>query len=232
VLVIPLRLAVKVYSGIRPPPALLQAMSNNRRMGKQPQASTAAYQDNPPPKPPRPANQPFEMDNNADDNDAPPSYEDAMADMISPIDGPRREYQATTPAEDRSLSGPPSGPIGDTKAPIIDPDEEDYHEERINNNAAASFSRSSSESIDMLPQSPGVRPTSYADSIFEDAASSPAMGAHKPRQQNQINVNATNNVQAGQQTLSQAPPRRAFSTGVPSRRPVPNSGQSQGRNAS
>lgn len=29
-------------------------------------------------------------------NDAPPSYEDAMADEISPADGPRREYSGVT----------------------------------------------------------------------------------------------------------------------------------------
>lgn len=30
------------------------------------------------------------------EDDAPPSYEDAMADTISPADGPRREYSGVT----------------------------------------------------------------------------------------------------------------------------------------
>ncbi|KIY02360.1 uncharacterized protein Z520_02498 [Fonsecaea multimorphosa CBS 102226] len=111
-MVLPLRLPVLVYSGIAPPPKLLQAMANNPR----PQPAPLHLS---PPRPPElngmssqpvtpletpttPLSEissypapvgsynPHEQSDLPDD--APPSYEDAMAEDIAPVDGPRREY--------------------------------------------------------------------------------------------------------------------------------------------
>lgn len=229
---------MRVYSGIRPPLALLEAMTANRKLkdsqlGKQP----SIYDDNnPPPQPPRPANQPAELAshaNNLEGDDAPPSYEDAMADMISPIDGPRGEYHQT-PAPTFQGSRNFSGPIGDTKQPFPDPqtshneDDHQYHHEGDEDGEefTRSFSRDSSESIDMLPQSPRLRPISYADSVYEDKKS------NQTQEHRNFDSNATAEIQQQPPpafTPSQTPqPRRAISTGVPNRRPVPNSSQTQG----
>ncbi|KAI9835422.1 MAG: hypothetical protein M1819_002340 [Sarea resinae] len=87
--VIPLRLPVQVFSGIAPNKALLSAISASPAV-----SSPTGLTPKPPPfssnaMPPYSANgqqasAPFE--------DAPPSYEDAMADDIGPLDGPRRDY--------------------------------------------------------------------------------------------------------------------------------------------
>ncbi|KAL1958833.1 hypothetical protein VTO42DRAFT_3670 [Malbranchea cinnamomea] len=93
-MIIPLRLPVQVYSGIAPPKALLEAMGVNPE--KEPEAV-------PPPPPPRPSvpdyvpppgMEPYE--------DAPPSYEDAMAEALGPVDGPRREYNPPDTTSGRS----------------------------------------------------------------------------------------------------------------------------------
>lgn len=93
-IVLPLRMAVTIYSGIAPPPALLKAVSVKRpNVPIQP----AAEPSGPPPMPPRPAPAPtpaYDAESQ-EYEDAPPSYEDAMAEEIGPVDGPRREY--TTP---------------------------------------------------------------------------------------------------------------------------------------
>jgi hypothetical protein len=199
----------------------------------------STYDDNnPPPQPPRPANQAVELasHNNLEGDDAPPSYEDAMADMISPIDGPRGEYHQT-PAPAFQGSRNFSGPVGDTKTPFPDPqtshNEDDHHYlhegDEDGEEFTRSFSRDSSESVDMLPQSPRLRPVSYADSVFEDKKSGQTQG------NTSINSNYNDHPAVETQppppafTPSQTPqPRRAISTGVPNRRPVPNSSQKQG----
>ena len=104
---------VEVYSGIAPPQALLNAMSNL------PASQTSTQPNQPPPTPVRPgaasngglpgysqAPPPASAAQGASDHiepspgdippDAPPSYEDAIADDIGPIDGPRRDYQQAT----------------------------------------------------------------------------------------------------------------------------------------
>jgi len=52
-------------------------------------------------------------------DDAPPSYEDAMADEISPADGPRREYSGVTdvnaPSMDEKGAAPGYSRQGDPK---------------------------------------------------------------------------------------------------------------------
>ena len=102
-----IRMPVDVYSGIAPPQALLDQMADR------PAAQPAP---NPNLRPPGPANglspglspggsrppaqgqsdhvEPSPMDIPAD---APPSYEDAMADELGPVDGSRRDYDQSAP---------------------------------------------------------------------------------------------------------------------------------------
>jgi hypothetical protein len=117
---IPLRMPVKVYSGIKPPPALLRAIATSHQRPHVPMDSspkspsigghpslayipsspiTPSYEQHPPrvgtlapPQQPLP------------DDDAPPSYEDAMADEIGPVDGPRRDYNILSQPERRQNS--------------------------------------------------------------------------------------------------------------------------------
>ena len=117
-IVLPLRLQVKVFSGIRPPPALLHAIRTN-----QPHVPTngSASFDSPSSAHPTKSQVPSSPDPGsaaggwsgmpahagthmpqhypppADDDAPPPSYEDAMADDIAPVDGPRRDYEAPIP---------------------------------------------------------------------------------------------------------------------------------------
>lgn len=107
---IPLRFPVEVYSGITPPPELVAqaaATASQRPVHPVPQRTPTE-----PILPPRPSAhvsnahmQPPPVDplyppqmgtaNAEMMGDAPPSYEDAMADEIGPLDG-RREYSGVT----------------------------------------------------------------------------------------------------------------------------------------
>ncbi|KAL8825479.1 MAG: hypothetical protein Q9191_004391 [Dirinaria sp. TL-2023a] len=89
-----IRMPVQVYSGIAPPQALLNAMANNPVTGTSNQLPQQAPQQPPPP---------FAPSDIADD--VPPSYEDAIADELGPVDGPRREYE------------PPQHPRTSTESP-------------------------------------------------------------------------------------------------------------------
>ena len=98
----PLRMPVAIYSGIAPPPALLAAMAGLPQ--PQPQAQPEPV---PPPFGQRPSSNHFSPDTSPGlslgqygppapsdiPSEAPPSYEDAMAEHMAPVDGPRREYQ-------------------------------------------------------------------------------------------------------------------------------------------
>jgi hypothetical protein len=144
IIVLPLRLAVKVYSGIAPPAALLHRIATSHPQ-TQNQFATAAAQGAPVPlspasfypptpitpsyaqhQPPAPAgttayfqsSRPPQPPNGVDDDDdAPPSYEDAMADEIAPVDGPRRDYSVPTQSTGtNSISGTDSK-TGSTSGP-------------------------------------------------------------------------------------------------------------------
>lgn len=113
-IVLPLKLPVEVYSGIAPPEKLLQAMANNPRPQPIPaplfpppsniseSSSTIYPQDMPTPTTATPLSDIKSFPpsvghvNNQQSyqvpDDAPPSYEDAIADEIAPVDGPRRDY--------------------------------------------------------------------------------------------------------------------------------------------
>lgn len=120
-IVLPLRHPVQVYSGIAPPPALLAAMARHKttasstsklsvNTGLRPPSHhptwhaetpvTPSYvttpprlgEHAPPPQPPQfSATAPNEWQQ---PDAAPPSYEDAMAEDIGPVDGHRRDYRA------------------------------------------------------------------------------------------------------------------------------------------
>ena len=82
-----IRMPVLVYSGIAPPEALLNAMANHPTTSQSqppfPKQGSSRPQQTPPQSAPAPPDIPQE---------APPSYEDAIADELGPVDGPRRDY--------------------------------------------------------------------------------------------------------------------------------------------
>jgi hypothetical protein len=119
-LTLPLRMPVKVYSGIKPPPALLKAIATPHQRPPMPvdSGSTPSSIGNHPsiPRTPSsPSTPSYEQHSPRvgtfapsqlaiPDDDAPPSYEDAMADEIGPVDGPRRDYNIPSQPERRQNS--------------------------------------------------------------------------------------------------------------------------------
>lgn len=109
----PLRLPLKVFSGIRPPPELLKAMEAASERpplpakkptlpdydpspiapGSSQMAPSSATNSAPPVS--VPARPPHSAEERYDD--APPSYEDAIASDMPAIDGPRPEYEPPPP---------------------------------------------------------------------------------------------------------------------------------------
>ncbi|KAF8854179.1 hypothetical protein BDZ45DRAFT_657062 [Acephala macrosclerotiorum] len=87
---LPLRFQIEIYSGISPPAALLDAMAS------QPVRPTVPVRPTQPASAADPLYPPQAPPGGPSADDAPPSYEDAMADEISPADGPRREYSGVT----------------------------------------------------------------------------------------------------------------------------------------
>ncbi len=112
---------VQVYSGIAPPPALLA------RMADQPtRPHLASFQSTPSSSPqtpsPRPLNplqpplppRPFVPAAAAEmiPDEPPPSYEDAIADDIGPVDGPRRDYEQQPHSNPETGDEKASGAMG------------------------------------------------------------------------------------------------------------------------
>lgn len=95
---LPLRFHVEVYSGIKPPDALITAMAARPTpeapaLPTRPSGAQAPNGAEPLYPPQLGTTQAGGFD------EAPPSYEDAMADEITPADGPRREYSGVTDVE-------------------------------------------------------------------------------------------------------------------------------------
>ncbi|KAJ5681472.1 Arrestin-like N-terminal [Penicillium maclennaniae] len=223
-IVLPLRMPVKVYSGIAPPKALLEAIAaaaSQSTPPKQP-ATISPDTNNRPAIPPRPSGAPNAAQAGPTYDDAPPSYEDAMADNLSPVDGPRREYH---PPDASTVE-----PGTDAKSPV---QADKVHED----GRAAEGStlprergrgrRSSSESFDMLPTTPpesisGSPPTSpvrQAQSIMK--VSRNPVDEESPPQYQQVADN-----QPRIQIVNRQPSHanmRPMNLGVPSRKPVPRS---------
>ncbi|KAL4878289.1 hypothetical protein BJY04DRAFT_196205 [Aspergillus karnatakaensis] len=214
-IVIPLRVPVRVYSGITPPPALLEAMATNTPVKPKPPTHTPSWprQDDSerPPMPPRPAAPPaFNPDEGLDD--APPSYEDAMAESLSPLDGPRREYYPPDASSSRSSvdSGADAKPsVGEAPKPS----------NPIYSNHGAN---SSSESFDMLPSTPPesrsgspLGAPARHQSILKVQRSPNPMEESPPQYQP---VEESSRPAHGQERR----PSRRMNLGVPNRKPVPN----------
>jgi len=118
IVTLPLRFQVEIFSGIHPPAALLDAMASRPSVPVRPTVQTQP-QSYDPAYPPQ-----LGAPGAPDADDAPPSYEDAMADEMSPADGPRREYSGVTdvnapsmdekggPAPKYTQQGSPGGDVG------------------------------------------------------------------------------------------------------------------------
>ena len=100
-IVLPLRLPVKVYSGIAPPKALLEAGFNAEKPGTLAPPPHAAPRPHTPTTPTHGgfdganafSGQPIQPQHAPAYDDAPPSYEDAIGQDLPPINGYRGSYQ-------------------------------------------------------------------------------------------------------------------------------------------
>lgn len=224
-IVLPLRMPVKVFSGIAPPQALLDAMAaaslEQGSQKPQPELPTEIGTDRPP-MPPRPSGEPVPVNSGDVYGDAPPSYEDAMADHLSPVDGPRREYhppEASQPVE----SGTDSKPAGQGK------DSEDGPAAEGSSAPRRRDHRSSTESFDMLPTTP---PESQSGSPPPSPVRRPASMMKIPRNpvedESPPQYEPVGGGQQAAQTQRQ-PSRnnRPMNLGVPNRKPVPRSPRNQ-----
>lgn len=200
---------VKVYSGITPPQALLDAMAaKSRRPSK---ATTKPAEDRlseppPPPMPPRPNGPAQHSQPNEIYDDAPPSYEDAMAESLGPVDGPRREYNPT-------VSKSPTG-------------------SRLPGSSVAAHS--STESLDLLPDTPeqrlsgtppptaSSRPVPERSSIDTSAQSAENSDGHQSAFDNPPQYQPVSDQQTllhpSEQSVERRPSR--MNLGVPNRKPL------------
>jgi hypothetical protein len=220
---------VKVYSGIAPPQALLDAMA-----AAAPQLSPSKPTSGPswptgaasrPPIPPRPSTGPVPVDAGAAYDDAPPSYEDAMAENLSPVDGPRREYHPPDASSSRRTVE--SG--ADAKSPVQTGKAREDGPAAEGSWAPPSHEgRSSSESFDMLPSTPPESPSG-------SPPSSPVRRSQSMMKVpgNQASDESPPKYQSIAETQLQPPNEierrpsqnnsRPMNLGVPTRKPVPQS---------
>lgn len=229
-MVLPLRLAVKVYSGIAPPPELLAAIDAGRRARQQnaTRPETAKFDvhndEQPPPTPERPPRDPnsalapaLEIAELEAPTDAPPSYEDAIADQFAPIEGPRHAFNGAAVSPQSSHASA----AGDIKTPV---DSASQCTKNDNDPPPRTPSRSSEESIDMLPQTPGSRPESLVDSLIEEDPPASMLDAGRQASTTAQTQPEELIVHGGQSSHATSNPSRSprpFNTGVPRRRPVP-----------
>ncbi|KAI9925706.1 hypothetical protein ASPWEDRAFT_113742 [Aspergillus wentii DTO 134E9] len=225
-IVLPLRMPVKVYSGITPPQALLDAMNlpgQAKPTDNSSRPDQSAETSDRPPIPPRPAAPPMPANLEDPYEEAPPSYEDAMAENLSPVDGPRREYNPPDASSARTTVETGA----DVKSPV-QPGKESEPSTPYSNHEA----NTSVESFDMLPStppesqsgSPPTSPVARQQSILKTTRTAPPEDL-PPR----YSV-AQGQYQAPQNTSIQRPPRaefRAMNLGVPNRKPVPRSPSSR-----
>ena len=213
---------VKVYSGIAPPQALLDAIAAS---ALQPSPSKPTGQNFPtatdsrPTIPPRPSGVPVSDDSGAAYDDAPPSYEDIMAENLSPVDGPRREYHP--PDASTVESGT------DAKSPVQTGKVREGGRAAEGSALPREDRRSSSESFDMLPTtppesnsgSPPASPVRRSQSTMK-VPRNPAEEESPPQYQ-QV---ADKQLQAP--SVNRRPSNtnmRSMNLGVPTRKPVPRS---------
>ncbi|KAL4814586.1 hypothetical protein BDW67DRAFT_165681 [Aspergillus spinulosporus] len=221
-IILPLRVPVRVYSGVTPPAALLEAMAINThdkpKHSIHTPSSPRAEDMERPPIPPRPTAVPPPINSDEFQEEAPPSYEDAMAETLSPLEGPRREYYPPDASSCSSSFRSHDEPGADAKSPVGGAPRTSGG---IYGNPGAN---SSSESFDMLPSSPP-----------ESRSGSP-LGSPVSRQQSVLKIHkaplpvedsppqyrlVAENPQPPQGQESQRPSRR-MNLGVPNRKPVPS----------
>ncbi|KAJ9209336.1 hypothetical protein DTO166G4_9069 [Paecilomyces variotii] len=221
--VLPLRIPVKVYSGVAPPQALLDAMAG--RNGKAAEsAGTPTSPSQRPPMPPRPSAPPVPAYPEDGYADAPPSYEDAIAEDLGPVDGPRRDYN------------PPDGISGRrtvSETGVGSPDEKG-RERLFPDSVGTIHSNASVESFDMLPStptdshsspenvSPALSPVDVRPYSAEQRHDEP-LPEYQPMPTQLSPLSATDN--AAQRRPSNTNLR--MNLGVPHRKPVP--GHSNGK---
>lgn len=220
---------VRVFSGIAPPQALLDAMAaaslqpSSSKAKPQPSLPTEV-ENNRPPIPPRPTGEPVPVNSGDVYDEAPPSYEDAMADHLSPLDGPRREYHPPDASSQRTVE-----PGADTKSAAQPGKElEDGPAAEGSSAPRRRNNRASSESFDMLPTTP---PESQS-------GSPPASPVRRPGSMMKIPRNTVDEESPPQyepvagsqlnppQPVQRQPSRtnlRPMNLGVPNRKPVPRS---------
>ncbi|GAB1213903.1 hypothetical protein ATERTT37_003056 [Aspergillus terreus] len=242
-IVLPLRMPVKVYSGIAPPQALLDAMAATGRvkptipppMPKRPTEDGGER----PPMPPRPSTglaEPsgaaghslYPVPVSADEtyDDAPPSYEDAMAETLSPVDGPRREYNPPDTSSRRSHESGADRRPSDYRGK--DPEARTPYGNRDAN--------SSSESFDMLPStppeshsgSPPTSPVARQQSVLKIHKVPPPMEDNPPQYESVAEEGQLQPPQGQRERRSSSPGFRPMNLGVPNRKPVPRSPSSGG----
>lgn len=218
---------VKVYSGIAPPQALLDAMAaaalqpSPSKPEPSPSSPTNA-DDSRPPMPPRPSGAPVPAESGAVYDDAPPSYEDAMAENLSPVDGPRREYHPPDASTVESGADAKS-PVQAGKVREDGPAAE---------GSAVPGSRedrpSSSESFDMLPTTPPesnsgsppaspVRRSQSTMKIHRNPVDEESPPQYQPVAENQLQSSNSVERRPSRNNL------RPMNLGVPTRKPVPRS---------
>lgn len=219
---------VKVYSGIAPPQALLDAMAaaslhpSSSRLKPQP-SLPAEVGSSRPLMPPRPTREPVPVNSGDVYDDAPPSYEDAMGDHLSPVDGPRREYH---PPDASSQSTVESG--ADAKSTAQPGKALEDGPAAEGSSAPRRGNRASSESFDMLPTtppesqsgSPPISPVRRPASMMK--ISQNTVDEESPPQYEPVAGNHLNASQAVQRQPSRSN-LRPMNLGVPNRKPVPRS---------
>lgn len=218
-----------MYSGIAPPQALLDAVTAEKG-GRRVPGSTRRPREpvNPPPRPfgqvgALPPDTPLEPLQESYD-DAPPSYQDAMADTLAPLDGPRREYNPPNASE----------PVTDRKGPVSQGGR-GHAVSNISTSAQTGFENprrfsNSDVSIDLLPTTPGSRASSIPESFVDELQEpNPAEDGPQPQDEHsrgKMNLNQEPpypQIAASSTSSSSSTPRvqRSFSMGVPTRKPVP-----------
>lgn len=221
---------VRVFSGIAPPQALLDAMA---AASLQPSSSCSKQKPQPslpaqvgssrPPMPPRPTGEPVPVNSGDVYDDAPPSYEDTMGDHLSPVDGPRREYHPPDASSQRTVE---YGTDSKSAAPPGKALEDEPAAE--GSSAPRRGHRASTESFDMLPTTP---PESPSGSPPASPVRRPASMMKLPRSTvdeespPQYEPVAGNQLDAPQ-AVQRQPSRnnlRPMNLGVPNRKPVPRS---------
>ncbi|QSS61974.1 hypothetical protein I7I51_04151, partial [Histoplasma capsulatum] len=203
--------------------------------------------DDPPPKPPRPEVAPTVPPVQDEYDDAPPSYEDAMADALGPVDGPRREYNPPEPGswagadnkgsaknhKDDERLFPNSDPRNASTESFFD----SYHANATSLDGHGASRLAQSTSAGQVQQTQVVWETPYPAQQLLQLPKSPQspqspQSPHSPHSpQSPQSPQAPQSPQTPQATQSpqarqEQPQRRPMPfMGVPSRKPVPGAGK-------